>query len=87
MAKGVIRGFDHVRVLVKDTGRALEFYVGVLGLEHVQATGVIEFDEIVPVTGAQPVSLVNTAATHRIRSRQLYRPLGAAADVGFNIFS
>lgn len=34
MAKGVIRGFDHASVLVKDTGRALEFYVGVLGLEQ-----------------------------------------------------
>ncbi len=34
MAKGVIRGFDHASVLVKDTGRALEFYIGVLGLEQ-----------------------------------------------------
>ena len=34
MAKGVIRGFDHASVLVKDTGRALEFYTGVLGLEQ-----------------------------------------------------
>lgn len=34
MAKGVIRGFDHASVLVKDTARALEFYIGVLGLEH-----------------------------------------------------
>ena len=34
MAKGVIRSFDHASVLVKDTGRALEFYIGVLGLEQ-----------------------------------------------------
>ena len=34
MAKGVIRGFDHASVLVKDTSRALEFYIGVLGLEQ-----------------------------------------------------
>jgi len=34
LAKGVIRGFDHASVLVKDTGRALEFYTGVLGLEQ-----------------------------------------------------
>jgi glyoxylase I family protein len=31
--KGVIRGFHHASVLVKDTDRALQFYVGVLGLE------------------------------------------------------
>ena len=30
---GVIKGFDHASVLVQDTGRALEFYSGVLGLE------------------------------------------------------
>ena len=34
MAKGVIKGFDHASMLVKDTGRALEFYSGVLGLEQ-----------------------------------------------------
>ena len=34
MASGVIRGFDHASVLVKDTARALEFYIGVLGLEQ-----------------------------------------------------
>ena len=34
MAKGVIMGFHHASVLVKDTHRALEFYVGVLGLEQ-----------------------------------------------------
>jgi glyoxylase I family protein len=34
LAKGVIRSFDHASVLVKDTGRALEFYIGVLGLEQ-----------------------------------------------------
>ena len=34
MAKGVIKGFDHASVLVKDTSKALEFYIGVLGLEH-----------------------------------------------------
>ena len=34
MAKGVIRGFHHASVLVKDTHRALEFYIGVLGLEQ-----------------------------------------------------
>ena len=34
MTKGVIKGFDHASVLVKDTGRALEFYSGVLGLEQ-----------------------------------------------------
>ncbi len=34
MAKGVIRGFDHASVLVKDTSRALEFYIDVLGLEQ-----------------------------------------------------
>ena len=34
MAKGVIRSFDHASVLVKDTRRALEFYIGVLGLEQ-----------------------------------------------------
>lgn len=32
MAKGVIKGFDHASVLVKDTDRALDFYIGVLGL-------------------------------------------------------
>jgi glyoxylase I family protein len=31
--KGVIRGFHHASVLVKDTDRALRFYMGVLGLE------------------------------------------------------
>jgi glyoxylase I family protein len=31
--KGVIKGFHHASVLVKDTDRALQFYVGVLGLE------------------------------------------------------
>ena len=34
MTKGVIRSFDHASVLVKDTRRALEFYIGVLGLEQ-----------------------------------------------------
>jgi glyoxylase I family protein len=34
LASGVIRGFDHASVLVKDTARALEFYIGVLGLEQ-----------------------------------------------------
>lgn len=34
MAKGVIKGFDHASVLVKDTDRALDFYIGVLGLEQ-----------------------------------------------------
>ena len=34
LAKAVIKGFDHASVLVKDTGRALEFYIGVLGLEQ-----------------------------------------------------
>ena len=34
MAKGVIKGFDHASVLVKDTDRALEFYIGVLGMEQ-----------------------------------------------------
>jgi len=34
LAKGVIRGFHHASVLVKDTRRALEFYSGVLGLEQ-----------------------------------------------------
>ena len=34
MAKGVIKGFDHSSVLVEDTNRALEFYIGVLGLEQ-----------------------------------------------------
>ena len=29
----MITGFDHVSVLVSDTGRALEFYQGILGLE------------------------------------------------------
>jgi glyoxylase I family protein len=33
LTKGVIKGFDHASVLVKDTHRALEFYTGVLGLE------------------------------------------------------
>ena len=33
MDKGVIKGFHHASVLVKDTDRALQFYVGVLGLE------------------------------------------------------
>jgi glyoxylase I family protein len=33
LAKGVIKGFDHASVLVRDTERALEFYTGVLGLE------------------------------------------------------
>jgi glyoxylase I family protein len=32
LAKGVIKGFDHASVLVKDTDRALDFYIGVLGL-------------------------------------------------------
>lgn len=32
MDKGVIRGFHHASVLVKDTDRALQFYTGVLGL-------------------------------------------------------
>ena len=32
LAKGVIKGFDHASVLVKDTHRALDFYIGVLGL-------------------------------------------------------
>lgn len=32
--KGVIKGFDHASVLVKDTDRALAFYIGVLGLEQ-----------------------------------------------------
>ena len=34
MAKGVIRGFHHASVLVKNTNRALEFYTGVLGLQQ-----------------------------------------------------
>jgi len=34
LAKGVIKGFDHASVLVKDTDRALDFYIGVLGLEQ-----------------------------------------------------
>ena len=34
LTKGVIRSFDHASVLVKDTRRALEFYIGVLGLEQ-----------------------------------------------------
>ena len=34
MGSAVIRGFDHASVLVQDTGRALEFYIGVLGLEQ-----------------------------------------------------
>ena len=34
LAKGVIKGFDHASVLVKDTHRALDFYIGVLGLEQ-----------------------------------------------------
>ena len=34
MAKGVIKSFDHASVLVKDTDRALDFYIGVLGLEQ-----------------------------------------------------
>jgi glyoxylase I family protein len=34
LAKAVIKGFDHASVLVSDTGRALEFYSGVLGLEQ-----------------------------------------------------
>jgi glyoxylase I family protein len=34
LAKGVIKGFDHASVLVQDTGRALAFYSGVLGLEQ-----------------------------------------------------
>ena len=34
MAKGVIRGFHHASVLVENTDRALEFYIGVLGLEQ-----------------------------------------------------
>ena len=33
MSAGVILGLDHVSVLVADTGRALEFYRDVLGLE------------------------------------------------------
>ena len=34
LVKGVIKSFDHASVLVKDTNRALEFYIGVLGLEQ-----------------------------------------------------
>jgi glyoxylase I family protein len=34
LAKGVIKGFDHASVLVKDTDRALDFYIGVMGLEQ-----------------------------------------------------
>lgn len=33
MSAGVIDGIDHVSVLVSDTGRALEFYRDILGLE------------------------------------------------------
>lgn len=34
MGDSFIKGFDHASVLVADTNRALEFYVGVLGLEQ-----------------------------------------------------
>ena len=33
MDKAVIKGFHHASVLVRDTEKALEFYVGVLGLK------------------------------------------------------
>ena len=54
-----VKAFDHVAVTVSDTQRALEFYVGKLGLKQVEQHQ-LEGDKVVAVMGVQGAQAQST---------------------------